>query len=75
MGSNTGEDFKVFCFSIYMLIAPLGGDSSPLTRLQFRGSVAESWNKKRGKKQKQMSALLRLMDGQFGDTSFHFHYF
>lgn len=49
MGSNTGEDFKVFCFSIYMLIAPLGRDSSPLNRLQFRGGVAESWNKKRGK--------------------------
>lgn len=58
MGSNTGEDFKVFCFSIYMLIAPLGGDSSPLTRLQFRGSVAESWNKKRGGKKKPQNKRL-----------------
>lgn len=58
MGSNTGEDFKVFCFSIYMLIAPLGGDSSfPLTRLQFRGSVAESWNKNRGKPPPQNKRL------------------
>lgn len=35
MDSHTREDFEVFCFSIYMLIAPLGRDTSFLARLQF----------------------------------------
>lgn len=41
MGSNTRENFKVFCFSINMLIAPLGGDSplfSPIS--PFKGKLS-----------------------------------
>lgn len=41
MGSNTREDFEVFCFSINMLNAPLGGDSplcSPIST--FKGKLS-----------------------------------
>lgn len=41
MASNTGEGFEVFCFSFYLLIAPLGANTSFFTGFQLKGSFTK----------------------------------
>lgn len=52
MASNTGEGFEVFCFSFYLLIAPLGANTSffhwfSIKRKFYKGKKKPFWIGKR----------------------------